>query len=59
MRRAPAERRLTAFLGGLVLLVVTMFLFLRPDPNGVNVAEVQQVLAGNGRPALLELYSDY
>ena len=57
--RAPADRRLVAFIGGLVLLVGTMFLLLRPDPNGVNAAEVQQVLAGNGRPALLELYSDY
>ncbi|VAW36637.1 hypothetical protein MNBD_CHLOROFLEXI01-5057 [hydrothermal vent metagenome] len=59
LRRTPPERRLLAFVGGLTLLVGIMFLFLRPDTNGVKASEVEKVLAGNGRFALLELYSDY
>ena len=57
--RAPVKRRFAALIGGVALLVTVMVLFLRPDSRAVNAAEVEQVLAGNGRLALIELYSDY
>ncbi len=59
LRRTPPQRRPAAFFGGLVLLAAIMFLFLRSDTNGVQASEIEVVLAGNGRLALLELYSDY
>jgi drug/metabolite transporter (DMT)-like permease len=59
LRRTLPQRRPFALFGGLVLLGGIMFLFLRPDTNGVKASEVEVVLAGNGRLALLELYSDY
>ena len=59
VRRAAPERRLAALVGGVVLLIGAIFILLRPQPNSASAAEVQQLLAGNGRPALVELYSDY
>lgn len=59
VRRAAPKRRLSALIGGVALLVGAIFILLRPQPNSASAADVAQLLAGNGRPVLIQLYSDY
>lgn len=58
-RIAPERRRVGLLVGTAVLLFGGLIIF-RPETGGVTAVTVQQTLAAsNGRPVLLELYSDY
>lgn len=58
-RIAPKKRRVGLLVGAAVLLFGGLIIF-RPETGGVTAVTVQQTLAAsNGRPVLLELYSDY
>lgn len=58
-RIAPERRRVGLLVGTAVLLFGGLIIF-RPETGGVTAVTVQQtVAAANGRPVLLELYSDY
>ncbi|MBX3055964.1 MAG: hypothetical protein KF770_05770 [Anaerolineae bacterium] len=58
-RIAPEKRRVGLLVGAAVLLFGGLIVF-RPEQRGVTAVTVQQtVAAANGRPVLLELYSDY
>jgi hypothetical protein len=59
-RLAPEKRRVGVLVGLAVLLFGGLLIF-RPETGGVTAVTVQQTLAdqANGRPVLLELYSDY
>lgn len=58
-RIAPEKRRVGLLVGAAVLLFGGLFIF-QPEQSGVTAVTVQQTLAAaDGRPVLLELYSDY
>jgi hypothetical protein len=58
--RIPAKRRRVGGLVGLAVLLFGGLLIFRPIPAGDTAVTIQQTLAqSNGRPVLLELYSDY
>jgi uncharacterized membrane protein YqjE len=58
-RVVPEKRRVGLLIGTAVLLYGGLLIF-RPETGGASAVTVQQTLAAsNGRPVLLELYSDY
>lgn len=58
-RIAPEKRRVGLLVGTAVLLFGGLFIF-QSEQSGVMAVTVQQTLAAtDGRPVLLELYSDY
>jgi hypothetical protein len=58
--RVPAERRRVGVLVGLAVLLFGGLFIFRPMPAGETAVTLQQTLAtANGRPVLLELYSNY
>ena len=58
--RTPKKRRPFILLGSIIILILLGFLFFQPETNSVSSSEIDVLLAqGNGRPVLLELYSDY
>ncbi len=60
LSRAPKKRRPFILFIAFAVLLVVGFLFFQPETDNVSSSEVQILLAqGNGRPVLLELYSDY
>lgn len=55
----PEKRRVGLLVGTAVLLFGGLIIF-RPETGGVTAVTAQQsVAAADGRPVLLELYSDY
>jgi len=61
MRRLTSDKRRVGLLVGLAILLFGGLLIFQPETSGVTAVTVQQTLAdeANGRPVLLELYSDY
>ncbi len=60
LSRAPKKRRPFVLFVAFASLLLFGFLFFQPERDNVSSSEVQTLLAqGNGRPVLLELYSDY
>lgn len=60
LSRTPKKRRPFILLGSIIILILLGFLFFQPETNSVSSSEIDVLLAqGNGRPVLLELYSDY
>ncbi|HID51479.1 MAG TPA: hypothetical protein EYP41_05520 [Anaerolineae bacterium] len=60
LSRVPKKRRPFVLFVAFAVLLVAGFLFFQPETDNVSSSEVQILLAqGNGRPVLLELYSDY
>ena len=60
LSRAPKKRRPFILFIAAAALLLFGFLFFQPETDNVSSGEVQILLAqGNGRPVLLELYSDY
>ncbi len=58
-RISPDRRRVGLLVGTAVLLFGGLIIF-RPETGGVTAVTAQQTLAAaDGRPILLELYSDY
>jgi len=58
--RIPVKARRIGLLVGLGILLFGGLLIFRPVHEGVTAVTVKQTLAvGNGRPVLLEFYSDY
>ncbi len=56
---SPDRRRVGLLVGTAVLLFGGLLIF-RPETGGVTAVTAQQTLAAaDGRPVLLELYSDY
>ena len=56
----PRKWRGVVIFAGLGIMVLGWFIGFQPEQNDVSPSDVEMVLAeGNGRPAFLELYSDY
>lgn len=57
--RLPAAKRRVGTLIGIGVLLFGGLLIFQPASEGVTAVTVQQTIAANGKPVLLELYSDY